>query len=628
MDLAKLTTEAGNPASEQIDRLSAQEIVELMNAEDATVPVAVSRVLQPIAAAAATIADRLRAGGRLIYMGAGTSGRLGVLDASECPPTFNSRPWQVVGLIAGGPTALTRAVEGAEDSPQRGEDDLRRIGLTAADVVVGIATSGRTPYVVGGLRYARANGATTIGLACNDDSALTAVAELMIEPIVGPEIISGSTRMKAGTATKLVLNMLSTTAMVLLGKTYGNLMVDLQTTNEKLMIRSRRIVSALAGVDLDEAESLLQQCGGDTKTAIVTKRRNLTPEDSRRLLVSADGQLRSALQSDLPDDVDVARQDSADIPRDLILGLDGGGSKTVAWLCRADGASEVAWAVGQAGPSNPQTVGWSRALDNVDLALERAFRSVGRNRRPVRAACLSLAGAGRGDDRQRIDAWARQRQIAKQILVTHDAMPVLAAGTPEGVGIALIAGTGSLAFGRNASGQSARAGGWGHLMGDEGSGYAIALEGLQAVARAWDGRGPETILGQLLSEALRMSDRADVLRALYERQADRDWLASLSRHVLAAADQGDSVSQQIVNRAADELVDLLQFVIRRLGMGLSDQPIPVALAGGVLVNSALLRCRLAEMVVNRDLPAVQWQVVLEPVMGAIRLAARRGYVSR
>ena len=194
MDLAKLTTEAGNPASEQIDRLSAQEIVELMNAEDATISAAVSRVLQPIATAAAAIADRLRAGGRLIYIGAGTSGRLGVLDASECPPTFNSRPWQVVGLIAGGPTALTRAVEGAEDSPQRGEEDLRRIDVTDADIVVGIATSGRTPYVVGGLRYARETNAMTVGLACNDDSALTAVADLMIEPIVGPEIVSGSTQ--------------------------------------------------------------------------------------------------------------------------------------------------------------------------------------------------------------------------------------------------------------------------------------------------------------------------------------------------------------------------------------------------------------------------------------------------
>ena len=297
MDLAQLTTEARNPASEQIDRLSALEIVQLMNAEDCRVPLAVGQVAGAVAAAIEGIAERMRRGGRLIYLGAGTSGRLGVLDASECPPTFNSRPWQVVGLIAGGPTALTRAVEGAEDRPETAIEDLQRVNLSGDDAVVGIATSGRTPYVLGGLQYAGQIGALTVGLTCNADSELTAVAQQMIVPVVGPEVVSGSTRLKAGTATKLVLNMLTTGVMVQLGKTYGNLMVDLQTTNQKLTHRSRRIVRQLTGVSDDQASALLQRCGGDTKTAIVAQLRGVSPQEAQRLLAAAGGQLRGALEA-------------------------------------------------------------------------------------------------------------------------------------------------------------------------------------------------------------------------------------------------------------------------------------------------------------------------------------------
>jgi N-acetylmuramic acid 6-phosphate etherase len=289
------TTESRNPASERIDTLSALEIVRLMNAEDAKVPEAVGKVAGEIAKAVEIIADRLRRGGRLVYFGAGTSGRLGVLDATECPPTFSTRPEQVVGLIAGGYTALTRAVEGAEDHPEFAVADLQQIQLSAADVVVGIATSGRTPYVIGGLDYARKVGAYAIGLACNDGSALAKSADLMLTPVVGPEVVSGSTRLKAGTATKLVLNMLTTGAMVLLGKTYGNLMVDLKATNVKLVARSRRIVAMLTGLSEADAELQLANCRGELKTAIVAARRNVSPETARELLQQANGQLRGAL---------------------------------------------------------------------------------------------------------------------------------------------------------------------------------------------------------------------------------------------------------------------------------------------------------------------------------------------
>jgi len=298
--MSRLTTEARNPASEQIDTLSPLEIARLMNAEDALVPQAVGREAEAIARAMEVIADRLRKGGRLVYLGAGTSGRLGVLDASECPPTFSTPPEMVIGLIAGGYGALTRAVEGAEDHPESAVDDLMRIGLSRVDVVVGIATSGRTPYVIGGLKHAREVGAVTIGLACNDGSALADAADLMITPVVGPEVISGSTRLKAGTATKLVLNMLTTGAMVLLGKTYGNLMVDLKATNTKLVQRTRRMVASLTGLSEEEAELKLRACDGELKTAVVAQRRGVSAAEARELMAMAKGQLRRALDPPKP----------------------------------------------------------------------------------------------------------------------------------------------------------------------------------------------------------------------------------------------------------------------------------------------------------------------------------------
>ncbi|HXG10137.1 MAG TPA: N-acetylmuramic acid 6-phosphate etherase [Gemmataceae bacterium] len=293
--LDHLLTEARNPASINLDELTPLELVHLMNAEDARVIPAVAAQAAKIAQAIEVIADRLRAGGRLVYAGAGTSGRLGVLDASECPPTFNSPPGQVVGIIAGGYQALTRAVEGAEDHPEFAEQDLAALQFSAKDVLVGIATSGRTPYVLGAVDYARRCGAYTIGLACNPDSELSARVDLDITVPVGPEVLSGSTRLKAGTATKLVLNMLSTGAMVRLGKTFGNLMVDLRATNSKLRARANRIVRILTGLSIDEADALLKQCGGELKTALVVRLANVSPEEARARLQATGGQVRKAL---------------------------------------------------------------------------------------------------------------------------------------------------------------------------------------------------------------------------------------------------------------------------------------------------------------------------------------------
>ena len=290
------STEARNTASGTIDSLSALQIVELMNSEDAMVAAAVRTQSTSIAAAIDDVAEAFRNGGRLIYIGAGTSGRLGVLDASECPPTFSVPRSMVVGLIAGGPSALTSAIEGAEDRAEQGRADLENISLTARDIVMGIAASGRTPYVLGGLQFAREIGATTIGFACNDESALIPLSDIMIAPVVGPEVITGSTRLKAGTATKMVLNMLTTGAMVRIGKTFGNLMVDLTASNEKLRDRSQRIVSDLTGLSSEAAQKLLSECSHQVKTAIVVHHRKLTPEAAREQLKQCNGHLRNALQ--------------------------------------------------------------------------------------------------------------------------------------------------------------------------------------------------------------------------------------------------------------------------------------------------------------------------------------------
>ncbi|MHB0959781.1 MAG: N-acetylmuramic acid 6-phosphate etherase [Pirellulaceae bacterium] len=298
--LNHLTTEQQNPNSAAIDTWTAREIVELMNREDAQVALAVGAQATPIAAAVDIIVDRLRHDGRLVYLGAGTSGRLGVLDAAECPPTFDTPPGLVVGIIAGGSDALTHAIEGAEDNADQAIRDLQRHCLCNRDVLVGIATSGRTPYVMAGLAHARRIGAFTIGLSCNQDSALQEVAELMIAPVVGPEVLSGSTRLKAGTATKMVLNILTTASMIRLGKTYGNLLVDLRATNTKLTIRARRIVAILADVSEREAEALLAQCDGQVKTAILMHRTHATSQQARQWLAEAHGHLRLALERNGP----------------------------------------------------------------------------------------------------------------------------------------------------------------------------------------------------------------------------------------------------------------------------------------------------------------------------------------
>ena len=295
IDLERLQTERVNELTRNIDSMSTLEAVKLINSEDKKVALAVEKELPNIARAVDVIYSQIKNGGRLIYVGCGTSGRLGVLDAVECPPTFGTDPELVQALIAGGSSAFVKAKEGAEDNRELGREDLQNIHFSAKDALVGIAASGRTPYVIGAMEYARSLGAPTISLSCCENSAVSQLADIAITPLPGPEVITGSTRLKSGTAQKMVLNMLSTTVMIKLGKVYGNLMVDVKATNEKLLERTVSIVRSATGADERVARATLQKCGYSAKTAIVMLLLRCGAEEAVQALDQADGRIVNVL---------------------------------------------------------------------------------------------------------------------------------------------------------------------------------------------------------------------------------------------------------------------------------------------------------------------------------------------
>ncbi|MGX4750120.1 N-acetylmuramic acid 6-phosphate etherase [Morganella morganii] len=295
IDLTSMITESRNPASADIDSLPTLDMLRVINREDQTVALAVEKTLPQVAQVVDAVAQAFRLGGRLIYMGAGTSGRLGILDASECPPTFGTPAEQVVGLIAGGHKAILKAVENAEDNRELAVSDLNALNFSEKDVLVGIAASGRTPYVLGGMEYALSLGATVAAVSCNPDSEMSRLAGIAITPVVGPEVITGSSRMKAGTAQKLILNMITTGAMIRSGKVYGNLMADVEATNAKLVERQKRIVMAATECDRATAEQALAACDGHCKTAIVMILAQLSAGDAKALLAQHQGFIRDAL---------------------------------------------------------------------------------------------------------------------------------------------------------------------------------------------------------------------------------------------------------------------------------------------------------------------------------------------
>ncbi|MGR5143936.1 N-acetylmuramic acid 6-phosphate etherase [Photobacterium sp. DNB23_23_1] len=297
IDLTKMVTESRNSASAEIDTLSTIDMLNVINQEDQKVALAVEAVLPEIARAVDAIADAFLQGGKLIYSGAGTSGRLGILDASECPPTFGSKPEQVVGLIAGGHQAILKAVENAEDNREMGAGDLQAINFSRKDVLVGIAASGRTPYVLGAMDYAKSVGATVACISCNPQSPMGQSADIAITPVVGPEVVTGSSRLKAGTAQKLILNMLTTGAMIRTGKVYGNLMVDVEATNAKLVERQKNIVMAATDCSREQAVEALKACDGHCKTAIVMLLAGVDAAEASSLLTESHGFTRKAIRN-------------------------------------------------------------------------------------------------------------------------------------------------------------------------------------------------------------------------------------------------------------------------------------------------------------------------------------------
>lgn len=297
IDLEKLTTESRNQNTLNIDKVSTLEMVKMINNEDKKVAEAVEAELPRIAEAIDEIAIRMNKGGRLIYIGAGTSGRLGILDASECPPTYGVSEELVQGVIAGGHEAIFRAKEGAEDSKELALEDLKNKKITENDIIVGLAASGRTPYVIGGLEYANEVGAMTIAITCNAGSEVSKSAKISIAPVVGPEVVTGSTRLKSGTAQKLVLNMLSTGTMIKLGKVYGNLMVDVRATNEKLVERAKKIVCEATGVTREEAGKYLEETNSDVKLSIFMILSKLEKEEARKVLEESKGYIAEALKN-------------------------------------------------------------------------------------------------------------------------------------------------------------------------------------------------------------------------------------------------------------------------------------------------------------------------------------------
>lgn len=608
-----LQTEARNPESERLDELQSVEIVELMNREDARIPSAVLAQKREIAHAIDVVAERLGRGGRLIYVGAGTSGRLGVLDASECPPTFQSPVGQIVGLIAGGRGAMFEAVEGAEDSAEQGRVDLAGLNLTSNDVVCGIATSGRTPYVMGAVGYARECSAFTVGVACTPSADLSAVVHLPIVPVVGPEVLTGSTRLKAGTATKLVLNMITTGAMIRLGKSFGNLMVDLKATNVKLKARANRIVRTITGISVEDSEALLARCQGEVKTAIVAQLCSLSAEEARQRLIEAQGRVKLALG-------DAAQRATRPIERplrdDLVIGIDGGGTNTICLLAKR--ASGELVGRGVAGPSNIQAVGVPTGLKALDDSIDRAFQSAMIPRATVAAACLGLAGIDRQEGLDIIHGWAARTGLAQDVSVANDATLLLAAGTPEGWGLAVIAGTGSIAFVKSPDGKVGRCGGWGYTLGDEGSAYLLALNALRAACRAHDRVGPATVLTDRFVSKMAIGGAPDFIPAVYRGAWDRSAIAGLAPLVLDAAQEGDAVAKDVVETQARELGRTAAGAVKNHELPMTG--IPVALAGGVLLHSPLYRSIFLDELCVQGIHAGAVTLVPDPATGAVALA--------
>ncbi|KAH7409654.1 putative glucokinase regulator family protein [Cadophora sp. MPI-SDFR-AT-0126] len=494
-----LQTESRNTSSSDIDEVSTYELCQIINKEDATVATAVNNCLPVIAEAIDDLANRVRRGGRVIYVGAGTSGRLGVVDASEIPPTYSAPGEQFIALIAGGDAALRHAQEGAEDDIVAAETDLKALNMDGhLDSLIGIAASGRTPYVLRCLSFAKSLGCVTVGIACCEPSAMGQEGNVdhLISLVTGPEVVTGSTRMKAGTGTKMALNMLSTGIMIKVGKTYGNMMIDVKSSNLKLQQRSKNIIRTICGKKSpsseEELEVLLAACSGSVKLAVATILLEAPIPEAKRRLDDAGGVLADVLQNSR------AEYSEPSNTGNYVLCVDGGGSKCGAVILGKNGETGQ----GEAGECNVSSVGLGAAVSSISLAIQRAvdscpeiqgtsFKSI-----PFQSVWIGLAGYDRPNIADRINGLLLNLfhpDVRSKLRISND-IELLANAVADKNGVdsvvVLVAGTGSIAMSfERIDGRlerTGRSGGWGHLLGDDGSGYGTGRQALRLALESVD----------------------------------------------------------------------------------------------------------------------------------------------
>ncbi|KIW97102.1 N-acetylmuramic acid 6-phosphate etherase [Cladophialophora bantiana CBS 173.52] len=618
-NLVALQTEQRNAKSTDIDQIPTIELCQIINREDSTIAGAVSRCIPVIAAAIDCLAERVQAGGRVIYTGAGTSGRLGVLDASEIPPTYSAPEGQFVGIIAGGDAALRNAQEGAEDDSNAAVRDLEALQLNGAvDSLIGIAASGRTPYVLSGLSYAKSLGCATIGVACAQPSAMSTsgVVDFMIDAVVGPEVITGSTRMKAGTATKLALNMLSTGTMIKIGKTYGNMMVDLKATNFKLQQRSRNILRTICGSRCPDSDAsldaLLESCQGSVKLAIATLGLGTPVAEAKQRLEEASGVLANVLKKPTNGCSNGQTTADGDAP-DYVLCVDGGGSKCAAVVISADGQRGY----GEGPGCNVTDVGVESAVLSISLAIQRAWdRHPTVRTRPwtsdrFSSIWIALAGHDRKEIAATVDSVLEKlfkRPVGVKLRVTND-IELLATAAAEkndtSSAIVLVAGTGSIAMTFERQGDRfiriGRSGGWGHLLGDDGSGFDIGRQALRLALSAVDEFNnqrrsldadslfmPTPLVSRILDSVgpngIGTLD-LDLLSAVLSPASDvekKKQIAQVARVVIDSSTD-DAQARNIVEKATKNLVQLLDRLTRSGQIDVAKSSL--VLAGGLMQSN-------------------------------------------
>ncbi|KAB5545816.1 putative glucokinase regulator family protein [Coniochaeta sp. 2T2.1] len=632
--LGGLQTEERNPSTLDIDRLSTLELCRVLNHEDSTVPSAVEQCIPVISEVIDALSERVRKGGRVFYIGAGTSGRLGVLDASEIPPTYSAPTGQFIALMAGGDYALRHAKEGAEDDRDAAQGDLGPFNLNpTVDTLIGIASSGRTPYVLGGLNYVKGLGATTVAVVCVSPSAAEAEgnADYVISAVTGPEAVTGSTRMKAGTATKLVLNMISTGIMIKLGKTYGNLMIDVKATNLKLKQRARNILRFVGGYACmhsdTELDQILSQCSGSVKLAAVRIVLNVPVAEAKTRLERNHGVLARVFDEASP------RQDQDE---DIVLCVDAGGTSCKAVILTRNGDMGA----GVAGPCNVTNTGIGRMISTISEAIQQAVDNCnttrGRHFRAVKltAAWVGMAGYGRPSLSSAIDNALRTLLPGPSLKITTDIdLLPLSIGTGDNV-VVVVAGTGSVAMSyekvKDHFQRTSRVGGWGGLLGDDGSGYWIGREALRTALLSSDmcgtqeggmipplsqavfqhfsdlypGFKAEDLLSTVLAPSTVQRPAEDATLATTKR------IAGVAKVVLSLA-ESDVDARRIIQAGVSSLAGMVSLMVRsqRFDPSVSG----LVLAGGMMQDN-LYKASFVEMIEAQCGRFKQVETVAQPAI--------------